>query len=552
MNKYIIPILMLVYNPSFSQNNEGEIEDAQILIEKNSKIILPKVDKVIEKITTNKYIINKQSFEFSYLNYLMPNDNKKIDKFIRLENIKKENSKNNLRLQLGNYSSFLIQSSNILYNSKDLTIHSNLYHKSNLKGYYYTDNSRFNESNINIGAKYGKRKYSFNFLFDYKKITTGYSGYLESLEEINYDEIKVNISKYLLGIMYSYNNNNISTTIENKNIIYKDLLYQEFNNQTNLNLNYKLSDEFNLKLNFLNDYYNIYSFDDMIINTYNLSLLFKYTTKNFYLSLGGKLNKSSKELKRKTKMGGLYPHINLKYKVNNLSIKLFTDNGLVSNKYSDKIFSNPFIYDKYLYSTLNNNEENSYNAMVEYQINNNAFLSIKYSKKILKGFTWYVNNIDSGYPFEAPIYLYSLKRYDEKTYMNQLSLSLKIPVNSFIYPSFNFSYIDVYNNEKLSMKNNNFYYIPKYSMKVENLFIYKNIKSNVGINLLMDSYSQDFNSKSFRMDNYVNLFLNSEYELSNKIILELNIKNIINKKNEYYYMYPELGFNVMLGALIKF
>ena len=125
MNKYIIPILMLAYNPSFSQNNEGEIEDAQILIEKNSKIILPKVDKVIEKITTNKYIINKQSFEFSYLNYLMPNDNKKIDKFIRLENIKKENSKNNLRLQLGNYSSFLIQSSNILYNSKDLTIHSN-------------------------------------------------------------------------------------------------------------------------------------------------------------------------------------------------------------------------------------------------------------------------------------------------------------------------------------------------------------------------------------------------------------------------------------------
>ena len=275
MNKYIILFFMLVYNQSLSQNNEGEIEDAQILIEKNSKIILPKVDKVIEKLTTNKYIINKQSFEFSYLNFLMPNDNKKIDKFIRLENIKKENSKNNLRLQLGNYSSFLIQSSNTVYNSKDFTIHSNLYHKSNLKGYYYTDNSRFNESNINIGVKYGKRKNSFNFLFDYKKITTGYSGYLESFEEINYDEIKVNISKYLLGIMYLYNNNNnISTTIENKNIIYRDLLYQEFSNQTNLNLNYKVSDEFNLNLKFLNDYYNIYSFDDMIINTYNLFITY--------------------------------------------------------------------------------------------------------------------------------------------------------------------------------------------------------------------------------------------------------------------------------------
>ena len=45
---------------------------------------------------------------------------------------------------------------------------------------------------------------------------------------------------------------------------------------------------------------------------------------------------------------------------------------------------------------------------------------------------------------------------------------------------------------------------------------------------------------------------NLRTELNNKIILELNIKNILNKKNEYYYMYPELGFNVMLGAFIKF
>ena len=296
----------------------------------------------------------------------------------------------------------------------------------------------------------------------------------------------------------------------------------------------------------------------MIINTYNLSLLFKYNTKNLYLSIGGKLNKSSKEFKTKIKMGGLYPHVNLKYKVNNFSIKLFTDNGLVSNKYSDKIFSNPFIYDKYLFSTLNNNEENSYNGLVEYQINNNTFLSIKYSKKILKGFTWYINNIDSDYltiagnPINAPIYLYSLKRYDEKTYMNQLSFSLKIPFNSFISSSLDFSHRELYNKDESDKQKNDFYYIPKYLMKFKNHITYKKVKSNIGINLLLDSYSQDFNSKSFRMDNYVNLFLNSEYELNNTIILELNIKNILNKKNEYYYMYPELGFNVMLGALIKF
>ena len=47
MNKCILIILLFFYNISYSQNNEGEIEDVQILIEKNSLIILPKVDKII-------------------------------------------------------------------------------------------------------------------------------------------------------------------------------------------------------------------------------------------------------------------------------------------------------------------------------------------------------------------------------------------------------------------------------------------------------------------------------------------------------------------------
>ena len=84
MNKYILIILLFFYNISYSQNNEGEIEDAQILIEKNSSIVLPKVDKIINKINSDVYTLDKEDIQFSYLNYLIINDNKKIDKFIRL------------------------------------------------------------------------------------------------------------------------------------------------------------------------------------------------------------------------------------------------------------------------------------------------------------------------------------------------------------------------------------------------------------------------------------------------------------------------------------
>ena len=67
MSKYILIILLFFYNISYSQNNEGEIEDAQILIEKNSSIILPKVDKIINKISTNIYTLDKEDIQFSYL-----------------------------------------------------------------------------------------------------------------------------------------------------------------------------------------------------------------------------------------------------------------------------------------------------------------------------------------------------------------------------------------------------------------------------------------------------------------------------------------------------
>ena len=47
---YRIIFLLILINNLNAQNDEGEIEDAQILIEKNSRIILQKSDKSVDKI----------------------------------------------------------------------------------------------------------------------------------------------------------------------------------------------------------------------------------------------------------------------------------------------------------------------------------------------------------------------------------------------------------------------------------------------------------------------------------------------------------------------
>lgn len=554
MNKYILIILLFFYNISYSQNNEGEIEDAQILIEKNSSIVLPKVDKIINKINSDVYILDKEDIQFSYLNYLIINDNKKIDKFIRLESENNNISKNNIRLQVGNYKSFLINGKSKIYEYNNWSSYLNLYHKSNFKGIYHGNNSQFNESDIDLYLKHSKRNNTFDALFNFKKIITGYYGYLENLNEVDFNDIKINNSKYSIDYGYSYSNKKISGRIENKNSFYKDLLYDEYNNVFNLKLNYLLSKKLNFLIAFNNDYYHLNSFDKLKINTYNFSGLVNYNVENFYLLFGGKLNRSSKSYKGKSNnFGGLYPIINLKYKLNNLSFNVNYGGGLFANKYSEKIYSNPFIYDPFIFGKLNNtNEKFNINASVEYQLNNNGNIKLAYSEKKLSGFTNYIYNNKNNYPIAMPIYLFTLIRYDEDTYVSQLNFSFKFPINSYINPSLDFVYREFDHEEYNYNLDADVLYKPKFNLNIKNEILYNRLKSNIGIHLLLDSYAMDFNSNIININDYVNLYLYSNYQLNDKISFELDINNILNKRNEFYFMYPELGFNAMAGILLKF
>jgi len=558
MNKYILIILLFFYNISYSQNNEGEIEDAQILIEKNSSIVLPKVDKIINKINTNIYTLDKEDIQFSYLNYLIINDNKKIDKFIRLESENNNISKNNIRLQVGNYKSFLIHGKSKIYEYNNWSSYLNLYHKSNLKGIYHENNSRFNESDFDLYVKHSKRNNAFDVLFNFKKIITGYYGYLESLNKIDFNDIKINTSKYSIDYGYSYSNKKISGRIENKNSFYKDFLYDEYNNIVNIKLNYLFSKKLNFLIAFNNDYYHLNSFDKLKINTYNLSGLVNYTIENFYLLIGGKFNRSSKNYKGKSKnFGGLYPIVNLKYKLNNLSFNVNYGGGLFSNKYSEKIYSNPFMYDPFIFGKINNtNQKFNINASMEYQLNNNGNIKLAISQKTLNGFTNYTyNNAEKdNYPFPTttPIYLYTLIRYDENTYVSQLNFSFKFPINSYINPSLDFVY-RVFDHEEYKYDlDTDVLYKPLYTLNIKNEISYNKLKSTIGIHLLLDSYAMDFNSNIININDYINLYLYSNYQLNDKISFELDINNILNKRNEFYFMYPELGFNAMAGILLKF
>ena len=83
MIRLITILSLLNINCLLSQSNEGEIEDAQILIEKNSRIILPKVDKSIDKINLESNNIPKKNFEYNTVKFIDNSSDKKIDKILR-------------------------------------------------------------------------------------------------------------------------------------------------------------------------------------------------------------------------------------------------------------------------------------------------------------------------------------------------------------------------------------------------------------------------------------------------------------------------------------
>ena len=49
------------------------------------------------------------------------------------------------------------------------------------------------------------------------------------------------------------------------------------------------------------------------------------------------------------------------------------------------------------------------------------------------------------------------------------------------------------------------------------------------------------------MKSYVNIFLDGSYKISDNLDFNFHLNNILNRYNERFFMYPELGLNFLVG-----
>jgi len=554
--KLFLLFFILISHQSISQNNEGEIEDAQILIEKNSSIILPKADKAIQKIISEGSNIEMKKFNYDNVRYSAIYDTIKIDRILRNEMKIIDDHSMFIDLGYGNYGSFLIHSNPFYVVSNTLSIYSDIFHRSSSKGSKLSHLSGKSHSDINLNINYKlDNKNILKSYLKYQNNTNGYYGFTnsESITPLTKDQ----------ETDYSFKNNTFDYNINWENVSdmfmseitfsgreYVDNLFDEYSHTFKGNLTLPISQSiltfspyfksYNLKINQGSD---IYIIDDTRLNieSFSFPLSYEYFSKNFMFNFDLDYQIINRSYKSSNKKTSLSPSLKLKYNLNDITFRFSASKGLNYNTYYNEIQLLPFIYDPSLINEFDINE-NKYWFMgaIDLSINDDTHISFSYETMNLKGSLDYTlsnaENLDGD--IRNPLYLYTIERNPEEEVVDKISLEINSSINNNINSSLNFIY-NIYEEKEVLM--------PVYLIEQVNTYSKGKLDVTLGGVFEIENYGLNFTGELFKMNSYIDIFSNISYQVSENLNVYIKVNNILNRYNERFFMYPDQGTSFMVG-----
>ena len=553
MIRIILILFLLNINYLYSQSNEGEIEDAQILIEKNSKIILPKVDKSINKISLENKTISKKFFEFESIKFVDFSSKKKIDKILRDNTSYKETKNIFIDVKGGNYSTFIINTNPYFKSGNKFALYSDIFVKLNSKGSKLSSVSGEEINDINFFADY---KYSnssrISSYFNFNSFSNGYYGFVDDENIILNDELIEKLRFTNNSFIYKVDwenigkkyNLNISYTGEN----FKNSYYNEFQNTITSNISVPLS---NTLISFIPkfDNYQLDQINNQIINNHNkltitkldLPVLFNFSINNLNITLNSLYQYLSRSYLGKSNISSFSPSIKFRYYNKKLTINLSASKGFNHNKYSQEINLMPFLYEKGISNQFDFNKElYRIKTGIDLNVFNNSSLSLGFESLKVNANLNYVLYNGESLPSEikAPMYIYTIERENITQVINYLTLNYSARFSNNIESSINFLH---------SIFEENQVFQPKYEIDVLNTYKKNKISFSLGANFKLENYGLNYKSELFKMKSYINVFLDGSYKISDNLDFNFNLNNILNRYNERFFMYPELGLNFLVG-----
>ena len=553
MIRIILILFLLNINCLYSQSNEGEIEDAQILIEKNSKIILPKVDKSINKISLENKTISKKIFEFESIKFVDFSLKKKIDKILRDNTSYKETKNIFIDVKGGNYSTFIINTNPYFKSGNKFALYSDIFIKLNSKGSKLSSVSGEEINDINFFADY---KYSnssrISSYFNFNSFSNGYYGFVDDENIILNDDLIKKLRFTNNSFIYKIDwenigkkyNLNISYTGEN----FKNSFYNEFQNTITSNISIPLSNTLisfipkfdNYQLDQINNQ-NINNQNKLTITKLDLPVLFNFSINNLNITLNSLYQYLSRSYLGKSNVSTFSPSIKFRYYNKKLTINLSASRGFNYNKYSQEINLMPFLYEKGISNQFDLNKE-LYRIKTGINLNvfNNSFLTLGFESLKVNANLNYVLYKGESLPSEikVPMYIYTIERENITQVINYLTFNYSARFSNNIESSINFLH-SIFEETQV--------FQPKYEIDVLNTYKKNKIIFSLGANFKLENYGHNYKSELFKMKSYINVFLDGSYKISDNLDFNFNLNNILNRYNERFFMYPELGLNFLVG-----
>tara|TARA_Y200000002_G_scaffold372909_1_gene371293 strand:+ start:829 stop:2514 length:1686 start_codon:yes stop_codon:yes gene_type:complete len=561
MMKNLCSILIILFFSTniFSQNSEGEIEDAQILIEKNNQIILQKSDKKIDRIDLETNNFKKKSTSFDLIDSIFLKDNRKIDKVVRKEEVKQIIVPTKLTLLGGNYKGFLFNFNPSFSVNDKLSIFSDFFIKSNSKGSLNNQLSQNKLFDNNLSLNYKLSNYSsVNTNLSYKNTSRGFYGFRNRINVSGnlFNDLKTrnNIFDYNFNWRRYKESFEYRVSISGKN--YRENSYLNLgDNSLKINGNISfLRKKIKISFNPSNKLYELGDYSEnqskhqyhIKLRSLELPLLINIYGKNFTFGIGGKYSSLSKELKEIEVYNGFYPEMNFSYAFKNLSFSLDIKKDIYFDEYYERIENFTYLYGPSIYNEISKNDINlNINSKINYQLSSKSYVEFEYNRLDITGRLKYKIYDGDNRPDDLnfPIYLYSLFRFGDQEIINNFKIKGNFILSDKIISQIKFEYSNYDITET---------FVPEYKIDIQSIYESNNFDVRFGLSMFLENHGITFSNESFDMDSFINLKLHSKYHISEKLSIHLNIDNILNHYNEIYFMYPELGTNLLSGLTWKF
>ncbi|MGB0525651.1 MAG: hypothetical protein ACPGJS_21920 [Flammeovirgaceae bacterium] len=546
----LFPLLASAQEEDDKWVEESDIEDAELVIEKQKKLTLPRASRQFKKMTA----VSRQGTSNEEVNYQlrMVNYNlQDIEPSIRVRKMQKEPLDklygNYIKGGIGNFlTPYLEGHFNSKRNEKYLYGLS-LRHLSSRNGPVHKNNSGVGHSDIRAYGKYIFDYASLGAQLGYERRRVHFYGYDDAFVEgdIEADSIRQNFNDFAISLMLegtggkrsplSYK---ASTDVNLFSDTFHDL--SELNIDVNLSGRYDLNDESNVSFHLnpiINN--NQYGSDKTNRGILKAGGAFHYLQEGLELKVGARLAYNLDSTTNLSRFG-IYPDISVNYALKDVvSVFAKAEGDLRQQSFRELTLENPFLADTV---TLRHTHNIADLALgVQLTPMDKLGIRLQGGYGLYKNFHYFVNDygVDSS-QFRLA--------FDTGT-TGVFNFTGEVTVNFSNFRTMLKSTFYSYNTQDFAEA------IHRPTLE-NNLLVTYNYRDKVFFNVdvfhVGGLQALNANGTAFDLDDIVDVSFKVDYLFSDVVSVFLSAKNLTGQEYQRYYRYPVRGINIMAGGTYAF